>query len=66
MLQVVQRPELPAAVVVARPRAGGDVLVVIGGGLSATAVRSLMRALLPKRERVELACALRRGVVPNG
>jgi hypothetical protein len=59
MLKVMQRPDLPTALVVARPRGGGDVLVLIGGDLSRAAVRNLTRALLPKRERVELLCTLR-------
>jgi hypothetical protein len=63
-MRIVHAPELPAALVVARPHDGGEVLVVIGGGLQLPAVRDLSRALLPQRERVELACALR-GVVPN-
>jgi NAD(P)H-flavin reductase len=66
MLNVLQRPDLPAAVIVARPRDGGDVLVVVGGGLKLAAVRALSRALLRKPERVQLACALRQGVVPIG
>ena len=65
-MRVVVRPELPAALAISRPKhGGGDVLVVVGGDLTRTQVRDLTRALLPKRERVELACALR-GVMPSG
>jgi|RhiMethySRZTD1v2_1073278.scaffolds.fasta_scaffold2213049_2 hypothetical protein len=58
-MRVVRQPELPAALVVVRPKDGGDVMVVVGGGLPVAAVRNLTRVLLSKRERVELLCALR-------
>jgi hypothetical protein len=47
-MRVVVRPELPAVLAISRRKGGGDVLVVVGGGLTPPSVRDLARPLLPR------------------
>jgi hypothetical protein len=53
-MMVRRNADLPAALVVARPDDDGEVLVVIGGGLSHAQVRALGAMLLYRDERAQL------------